>query len=90
MIMQDELYNYINELNWKKDYGLKSENDEAKNVWKENHNYITPWIKEDNLGDDGSYPDMCPFQNTVVSPIQYEYNDDRAYDDAIFTDDVTW
>ena len=62
--------------------------------WEAHDNYISPWISEDNLGDESTYPDYCSDSDNIFSPSQGESDDDAyEYDDTLDDDgssDNSW
>lgn len=69
------------------DSGTESNNRAAKNIWKENQNYVTPFIKANNLG---STPDLCSFPGVAVSPDSASSDFDDYDADDTLTDDITY
>jgi hypothetical protein len=77
------LYDYFYSLNTKTDYynDVKDGGENFYTVWNQNMNYITPWITGGS-----SSPDLCAFDNSVVSPTSF-FTDDDLLDDIISIDD---
>jgi len=55
-------------------------------VFKDNGNYIVPWILEEDLDGKSDYPELCTFSDNPAS--DSDDNNDNSYDDYVHENDA--
>jgi arylsulfatase B len=78
--LYDRLHQSSENKRW--DSGVSYFSKEAKEAWKERENYITPWVKEEELEGKAGFPNYCTFSGKAVCPKFDEDADEESGDSS--------